>query len=205
MNFGFGSRKTPMPLPLPDDRPRFKQVHGISVVEVISPHQECGEVDALWTRFKNFPIGIVTADCVPLLLKRKDDQAIGVIHAGWRGTEQKILPAFFQALPSELADPREWQLWIGPCIHACCYQVSEDLIEQFLKQFAEMSRSQIEPAPRMLDLPAVTESLAKALGLEIKMIHPDCTFCKKDEDGSFRYFSYRRGDRRSRQYSIISF
>jgi YfiH family protein len=203
MNFGFGTQKQPQPLSLNADRPRWKQVHGIAVAEVVAPSQECGEVDALWTRMKNYPLGIVTADCVPLLLKRKDDQAVGVIHSGWRGTHARILEAFFKALPDELSNPKDWQVWIGPAIQACCYEVSEELIENFIAEFSELGRKKIEPTHRMLDLIAVNRSVCEMLGLEIKMIHPDCTFCTKEADGSFKYFSYRRGDRLSRQYSMI--
>lgn len=203
MKFGFGTQKNPRPLALNEDRPRWKQVHGIAVAEVTSPSQECGEVDALWTRLKHYPLAVVTADCVPLLLKRKDERAIGVIHSGWRGTEARILEAFFKALPSDLSDPKEWSVWMGPAIHACCYEVSEELIEKFVNTFSELPRHTIEPVKRKLDLIAVNRALCEKLGLEIKMVHPDCTFCTKEQDGSFRYFSYRRGDRQSRQYSMI--
>jgi len=203
MNFGFGTRKNPMPLPFREDRPRWKQVHGTSVVEITAPAQECGEVDALWTRLNDYPIGIVTADCVPLLLARQDGAAVAAIHSGWRGTEARILEAFFQALPPELSNPRDWTVRIGPAIHACCYEVSEELIARFETTFREISRSVIEPAPRKLDLIAVNQAICEKIGLPIESVHADCTLCAKESDGAFRYFSYRRGDRQSRQYSMI--
>jgi YfiH family protein len=203
MNFGFGTQKNPQPLTLNEDRPRWKQVHATDLAEVISPHQECGNVDAFFTRLKGFPIAVVTADCVPLLLERKDGEAVAAIHAGWRGTYAHILEKFFLQLPSDLSDPKEWRLMIGPCIHACCYEVSAELIANFKAEFTELQAKTIEPDSRKLDLLALNCAIAENLGLEIVMIHPDCSFCSKDEDGSFKYFSYRRGDRLSRQYSMI--
>jgi len=183
--------------------PKWKQVHGISVVEVIAADQECGEVDALWTRVPKLPIAVVTADCVPILMMNQVRGVVGAIHAGWRGTFQQIVPAFFRSLPPELKNPEEWVAVLGPSIRACCYEVSEDLIQQFKSEFPEMAAEQIEPSHRKLDLIEVNTYQLLCQGVNSVIIHPDCSFCKKDEDGDFKYYSYRRGDRKSRQYSVI--
>jgi YfiH family protein len=184
-------------------RPRWKQVHGIAIGEVIHPAQDLGEVDGIWTQKPDQLIGVVTADCVPILLERRDRRAIAAIHAGWRGTASRILDSFFLSLPSELSKPSDWIARIGPSIRACCYQVSEDLISRFGELFPEIPRSSIEPAHRMLDLLAVNQSELARLGVETGFVHPDCTFCAGN-GGNPVYFSYRRGDRDSRQYSMIS-
>ncbi len=188
-------------------RPRWKQVHGIAVARVTAPEEECGEVDALWTSERSLPIAVVTADCVPILLERHDRSAVAAIHAGWRGTHAGIIEAFFQALPKEFADPALWSARIGPCIQACCYEVSEDLMDSFVGRFSGrffgLDRRQIEPAWRKLDLVAVNHAVLSGLGVNVREIHPDCTHCTKQGEG-FRYFSYRRGDRNSRQFSVIS-
>jgi YfiH family protein len=204
IEFQFGTQADPQPLSLAswNERPRWKQVHGVAVVEVTHSQQECGEVDALWTRQKNLPVAVVTADCVPILLYRKDAQAVGVIHAGWRGTVARIADHFFKALPTELANPRDWCAKLGPSIHGCCYEVSAELIEQFVLEFTKLSRKEIEPAPRKLDLVAINVGQLRDLGVSEMEIHPDCTFCAKNGENA-RYFSYRRGDRKSRMYSSI--
>ncbi len=200
VRYEFDHRKNAQALTLP----KWKQVHGISIVEVTSSDQECGEVDGLWTRVSKLPIAVVTADCVPILLMNKSKSAVAALHAGWRGTKQRIVEAFFKSLPSELSVASEWAAVIGPSIRSCCYEVNEELIQEFKTEFPKMSASMIEPSHRKLDLVEVNIDQLLCLGLNEVVIHPDCTFCKKDDDGDFKYYSYRRGDRKSRQYSVIA-
>jgi YfiH family protein len=184
-------------------RPKWKQVHGTGIAEVRSAGQAIGDVDGIWTRTPGLPVGVVTADCVPILLERIDARAVAALHAGWRGTLGKIVESFFKALPAELSEPAEWRAAIGPCIRACCYQTGEDLIERFAAAFPEIPQKELEPSKRMLDLVAVNRAELMRLGAIVPFVHPDCTACAK-EGGEFKYFSYRRGDRDARQYSMIS-
>ncbi len=183
--------------------PQWKQVHGISVVEVVSSDQQCGEADGLWTRVPKLPIAVVTADCVPILLMNKTRSVVAAVHAGWRGTQQRIVDTFFRSLPPDLANPAEWSAVLGPSIRACCYEVSEELIQQFKNEFSEIPSELIEPSPRKLDLIEANLYQLLCQGLSEIAIHPDCSYCKKDDLGDFKYYSYRRGDRLSRQYSVI--
>ena len=197
--YEFDHRKNSQAIPLP----KWKQVHGVGIAEVIAPDQECGEIDGLWTRVPKLPIAVVTADCVPILLMNQTRGVVAALHAGWRGTFQQIVRAFFHSLPPELAHGEEWTAVLGPSIRACCYEVSEDLIQQFKAEFPEISPNQIEPSHRKLDLIEVNVYQLLCQGVSSVIIHPDCSYCKKDEDGDFKYYSYRRGDRKSRQYSVI--
>ncbi len=203
MNFGFGTRQQPLPLMTEKKLPNWKQVRGAAVAQVQLEGENCGEVDALWTRQSGLPVGIITADCVPILVYRNDLKAVGAIHAGWQGTEKNIVEHFFHSLPADLADPKEWSAHLGPSIRACCYEFGADLLEQFVQKFSWIPRTQIEPAPRRLDLIAINSAVMNRLGVQIKSVHPDCTFCAKDEKSEFRYFSHRRGDRNSRMVSVI--
>ena len=207
VRYSFGTRLEPLSGWDPDVwsiiRPRWKQVHGVLVARVSSPGEECGEVDALWTTSPKVPIAVVTADCVPLLLERIDGSAVAAIHAGWRGTQSRIVESFFKTLPLEYSDPALWRARIGPCIRACCYEVGTDLIELFSAEFKEVPRKQFEPSPRRLDLAALNRFELQRLGVREVEDHSDCTYCAKST-GGFRYFSYRRGDRNSRQFSVIS-
>lgn len=203
----YGNRTTPNALSTSvswqESAPEWKQVHGVSIAEIKSALQNCGQVDGFFTSLKNQPIAVITADCVPVMLSRKDGLAIAALHAGWRGTEQKILESFFRQLPEKLNDPSEWTLEFGPSIRACCYEVSPEIVTSFQRAFPEMKVEEIAPTERHLDLTAVLEHQALYLGVEVSRIDPDCTFCATQDDGSPRYFSYRRGDRNSRQFSVI--
>jgi len=183
-------------------RPRWRQVHGVVIAEVTGPGQECGEVDGLWTRSPDLPIGVVTADCVPILLEHAQGTARAALHAGWRGIFARIPEAFFEALPHDLADPGDWRAMLGPSIRACCYEVSPELIDSFCREFSDLPRAQMEPSHRRLDLISVLQHQFRVLGVPELEVSGECTHCSASA-GESRYQSYRRGDRHSRQLSII--
>lgn len=211
---GFGDRREPVPESLRElwesARPQWKQVHGIACAEVTRASQPCGEIDSLWTRASGVPIAIVTADCVPILLARRDGGAVAAIHAGWRGTRARILRALWNELAARGERPADWVAAIGPAIGPCCYEVSEELAADFEKEFAGMDGGPAVPRHRMLDLPAINRSELLAIGLrEVDLIRA-CTRCSILASGTISggdaepaYHSYRREGGGTRQYSMI--
>src|SRR5690606_32199402 len=113
-----------------------KQVHGIHIHEVTKPKQEVGEADGLYTESTDVLIGILTADCVPILLSEKSGNAVAALHAGWRGTYEGIVSAFSRVLQSKGQCPSQWKAIVGPSIGPCCYEVSEEMVENFKKKFS---------------------------------------------------------------------
>lgn len=189
-------------------RPSWRQVHGITCVQVTGPRQECGDTDALWTTVPGLPVGIVTADCVPVLVRaeRKEGQPlVAAAHAGWRGVYGQIVPTLF----AQIKDYQKVQVWLGPSILACCYQVSEELLAQFQAAHPKLSPNTLAPyGDRRLDLHAVLEH--QLLNLGITQIHKsiECTNCTQnskapDNTPTYKYHSYRREKVAHRQYSII--
>jgi YfiH family protein len=199
--YAFGTKLDRIPEIAGEDweasRPLWDQKHGVRSVEVTGPNQKCGEADAIWTRKKNRPVAVITADCVPILLHHP--LAVAAVHGGWRGLDQNILSHFFKNLPEEISNPYEWSAAIGPCIHADCYQVSAALIEDFVLKFPNLDRKLMEPAPRQLDLVAIAKHQLQELGVKLEFVSDECTHCTPDE----KYCSYRRGDRLTRQYSVV--
>lgn len=117
----------------------LRQVHGTQVVRVGSGGTDSSERsaalkegDALITREVGLPLGILTADCLPIILVDPVSPAVGIVHAGWRGTLQGVLPQAIRemerAFGSSLSD-----LWagIGPGIGPCCYEVGEEVASLF--------------------------------------------------------------------------
>lgn len=203
VNIFYGNKELPTPKYWAE-KPSWNQVHGIRCSEVIKVGEELGDADAIWTRIPDFKIGVRAADCVPILLayaQPNDEKvvAVGAIHSGWRGSIERIIEHFFNAIPNDLPGIENWVAYIGPSIRACCYEVSPELITRFTTEFFEIPPQVIEPKKRHLDLVAVAVSELKRLGVKQIDVHPDCTFCSE------KYFSYRRGDRNARQHSIISF
>lgn len=198
---GFGNRAEPIPTAFVsgwpswnDSKPVWKQVHGANSFEVQAPGENAGEVDALYTRRPGLPIAVVTADCVPVLMARNDGGCVAAIHAGWRGTRARILRKLWERLRREGEDPSQWSAAIGPAIGPCCYEVSEELAEDFTTEFAAFA----VPRYRHLDLPAINAAELRELGVSHVDLIRTCTRC------SPLYFSYRRDGSGTRQWSIIS-
>ncbi len=183
----------------PQRRPRWKQVHGSSFAIVTHEGQGCGEVDALLTRAPGLPIAIITADCVPILLAKKDGSAIAAVHAGWRGTFNRILENVWQHLSTEDELATNWVAAIGPAIGPCCYEVSPDLFSDFQTQFG----AQASLRPRHLDLPLINELELRRFGFTDVERLAFCTHCRLAADGSPLFHSHRRNRDPGRQLSAI--
>jgi hypothetical protein len=199
---GFGTQSEPLPqfaLEKWDDRPSWKQVHGTGIARVNQARQECGDVDALVTDSPLIPIAVVTADCVPLLFAHRSGRSIAAVHAGWRGTLARITEKLWSHLTERGENPKEWLAAIGPCIGPCCYEVSQELIETFQSSFPGVPSYLWNPQGRMLDLAALNRETLLQIGIgEVDLVR-SCTRCST----SPKFYSYRRGDRESRQYSAI--
>jgi YfiH family protein len=165
-----------------------EQVHGTRVVR--GRPGELPEADALWTDSTDSWIGIRTADCVPLLLSSVDGSRVAAVHSGWRGTLGRIPELAVATLGQEAgAAPTTLRAAIGPCIGACCYEVSEDLAERFAHAFGEnVVRRDRRPRPHLDLRLAVRRTLVQA-GLAEAHIEdvPGCNACEPE-----RFFSHRR-------------
>lgn len=114
---------------------RVRQVHG-AAVRVVAAAEPDGalrpEADALVTATAGQALAVVTADCVPILLADPISGAVGVVHAGWRGTAADVAAATVRALTREYGvEPSRIVAAIGPSIGACCYDVGEELLDAF--------------------------------------------------------------------------
>ncbi len=142
--------------------------------------------------------GIKTADCTPILLEARCDErvvAVAALHAGWKGTVADIAGVGVEMLRAAAALPAEGRpvtvhAAIGPCIHACCFEVQEDcisVVREMLGDFAEPYIAVI-PTGYTLDLPALNRALLLRAGIEAEHIDvcPDCTACRTE-----LYYSHR--------------
>jgi len=207
---GFGSRDEPISKEMAhiwsESLPRWKQVHGTACTEVDSAQQNCGEVDALFTFKTGLPIAVVTADCVPILLAKKSakklDGAVAAVHAGWRGTLAGIVRVLGDALIARGEVLSEWVAAVGPSIGPCCYEVSEELAQNFKRVFDPRFGSLAVPCYRTLDLPAMNEAELRSIGIgEVELIRA-CTRCS-GSPGNEIFHSFRREGGGTRQYSMI--
>lgn len=117
----------------------LKQTHSADVVVLSAENKPKKQLtifqyegDAIITQEKNIAIGVVTADCLPLALHDTAHNAIGIIHAGWRGLSKKIITATIDAMRENYqTDPAMLQVYLGPSAGVCCYEVQPDFLPHF--------------------------------------------------------------------------
>jgi len=200
IRYGFGVEKELVPQALQglwDERPVKKQVHGTHAAHIVESRQEVGHADAFYTSQPGIPVSVITADCVPLLLARRDGSQVAAVHAGWRGLYDGIIPAVLDKLNAG----QDWVAVVGPTICAPCYQISEELAADFAQRFAGMPSGAALPTDRHLDLRAVAEHQLRQSGVTQIEHVGGCTCCARDAEGELIFRSYRRGDRNSQQHA----
>lgn len=184
-------------------RPDKRQVHGTRAVHITAPQQGAGEADAFYTSAANIPVSVITADCVPLLMARRDGGMAAALHAGWRGLYAGIIGQFWQAMREHGEQPSDWVAAIGPTICAPCYEVSEALAQDFMQHYADLPAATLVPTHRHLDLRAVAQYELERAGLTRFEHVGGCTCCARGVDGELAFRSYRRGDRNSQQHAGV--
>ncbi|MGN0334849.1 MAG: peptidoglycan editing factor PgeF [Lachnospiraceae bacterium] len=96
------------------------------------------DVDGLITNVPGITLATFYADCVPLFLADPVTKVIGLSHSGWKGTVEKIGRVTVEKMQEVYgSDPKDILAAIGPSICQSCYEVSEDVIEQFRQAFSE--------------------------------------------------------------------
>lgn len=93
--------------------------------------------DALVTATPGLALTVVTADCLPVLLADPKRGVVAAIHAGWRGTLRRIVEKTVGVMRQRFAvDPAQVIAAFGPSIQVCCYEVGEEVMEEFRSQFS---------------------------------------------------------------------
>lgn len=170
----------------------IQQVHGTSVFRAGSkPASTLPQADALFTSSPGIALGILTADCLPVLFCSDDGSEIAIAHAGWRGLLGGVLE---NTLHDFRQAPAAIRTWLGPAIGPCHFEVGEEVRRAFLTQASADAVSATEEAFRLSDLPgkyfADLYQLARIRLRRqgVRHISGDvrCTSCDHDE-----FYSYR--------------
>ena len=119
----------------------LKQVHGTTVITVTEawPAGQGPDADALVTNRPGLALGVITADCAPVLLHDRHAGVVGAVHAGWRGAAAGVLDAAVAAMAALGAIPAGITAVIGPCIAQGSYEVGPDLRHEILPTLAGAS------------------------------------------------------------------
>jgi len=115
----------------------LRQVHSDIICCVDSPAESHLVGDGLITATPGLLLAIQTADCLPIILVDPKRRAVGVFHAGWRGTVKRIVEKGVGEMRRRFGSrPRDLKAAIGPGIQGCCYAVGAEVREKFASQFA---------------------------------------------------------------------
>lgn len=161
-----------------------RQVHGTALLRAGEFPAEA-EADAVWThRDDRLIAGVLTADCVPVLLADRAGTVAAAVHSGWKGTANNIVGATIQGLASWVP-ATTLVAAIGPCIELAAFEVGEEVAVRFDPAFV---RREGFTRPHV-DLVAVVRAQLIAAGVPAASIERvgGCTFADPS-----RYFSYRR-------------
>jgi len=179
-----------------------RQVHGNTIQLVDERHRGCGAddiatalpaTDGIITRTPRLPLMIFTADCVPVIVYDPVQHALGLAHAGWRGTVANIGGGMVAAMNAAFgSQPADLIVKLGPSIGPCCYEVGDEVISAWLDSGIERAIEAVKPAiPRAhLDLWSANRLAFESAGVRSDKIEHSglCTRCHAD-----RFFSRRAG------------
>jgi len=167
------------------------QVHSGAAVYAPAPwpHEARPKADAMVTDRPGVLLGIVTADCAPVLFADQQAGIVGAAHAGWRGALAGVTDSAIAAMEEIGAKRSRIAAAIGPCIAPPSYEVDQAFRDRFLDADSENARFFTSPViggPHF-DLPAYVRHRLLAAGIEeVETIHLD-TYADSD-----RFFSFRR-------------
>jgi len=182
------------------------QIHSATCVEVTKPWalDERPQADAMITCVPGMALGVLTADCAPVLFE--GGGMVAAAHAGWKGALNGVLDAVIDAFKDNCVKPHNISAAIGPCVGPNSYEVSDDFAAPFVVLSTDNQRF-FRAAPReghlMFDLPGYCRARLEGLGVANVLAEGSDTL---REEG--RFFSYRRATHNNapdygRQISVI--
>ncbi len=168
------------------------QIHSPTTVILSEPWEwkNAPEADALATRTPGIAIGVLTADCLPILMADATARVIAAAHAGWKGAISGVVESAIAAMETLGAQRANIAASIGPAIAYCSYEVGEEFRARFLEESVS-NEAYFTPSSReghsMFDLKSYAQSRLQAAGIgRINVLaHDTCL-----EENTF--FSYRR-------------
>ena len=195
------NRFFPQHLPAPggDIWVSLHQTHTTRVISIDAalalPPEEEG-CDGAVTDNPRVVLTVQTADCVPIFIYDPRRPAIGLLHAGWRGAQGGILENGIDLMHRRYgAEPSDLQVWLGPAIGPCCYEVGPEVAEAFQARQqagAVVGGNWLVEGERegkwQLDLHGYLKAVLVHRGVSVHRIErmSDCTACRSDQFFSFR-------------------
>lgn len=178
-----------------EDLVYMNQVHGnnVQIVDKNSPKliENC---DGLITKEKELPLMVMVADCIPILFFDEIQGVIAAVHAGRNSTFLKIAQITANKMINELGcNANNIKVIMGPSIHTCCYEVSDELVNIVKTSFGEKFCK-----GNNIDLHGINVKLLEEVGIRHIRISEICTKCSDEP-----FFSFRKNPQTGRFAGII--
>ncbi|MCQ0987687.1 peptidoglycan editing factor PgeF [Jiella marina] len=219
LNVGVGSRDDPdrvtenraralATLGLPADRLATPwQIHSAEAIVVDAPFSgERPKVDGIVSCTPGLAIGVVTADCGPVLFADRANGVVGAAHAGWRGALGGVLQATIDAMVGIGAERSSISAVLGPSITQPNYEVGLDMMTAFVEGDPERERFFApgeRPDKRQFDLPGFIVSVLEEAGVSASFVGR-CTYGEAETFYSFRRTTHRGEPDYGRQLAAIA-
>jgi hypothetical protein len=171
------------------------QVHGNSIVT--AQKGTTFKCDGLITDAKNLALAVMVADCIPVVIFDRKKHLLCALHAGRAGTFNNIVQnALHLFLHDYGANPNDLVVYMGPSIHRCCYEVSDEIAAIVSKSFGERFVTN-----RHIDLQGINKQILIDCGVKENNIRIDsnCTACNSE-----RFYSYRKEQAQSGRFVCIA-
>jgi polyphenol oxidase len=177
------------------------QVHGTNVRRLtgdligsgaLDPETAIADTDALVTDLHDVPLVVLVADCAVVAMFDPEKKAVGLAHAGWRGTVAGIAAATVQKMAEEFgSSPGDIVAGIGPSIGPCCFEVGDEVAERFAEAFPDAQKRVVQSGrgTARVDLWNANRLQLSGAGLLDKNIETAdlCTSCRTD-----LFYSHRK-------------
>jgi purine-nucleoside/S-methyl-5'-thioadenosine phosphorylase / adenosine deaminase len=185
------------------------QIHSTDVVVVdnITDFSQSVKADAMVSKIPGIALGILTADCVPILFADTENKVIGAAHSGWKGSLGGISKNVIDEMIKLGAQRNNIQISVGPSIQQPSYEVGSDFPRPFLEKYAENARffiPSINEGHFMFDLTGFVSAELEAQQVKsFERLHHD-TYQLADQFFSYRRMCHKGEADYGRQLSAIS-
>ena len=178
-----------------EDLVYMNQVHGNNVVIVDENSSKLiDNCDWIITNTKNLPLMVMVADCIPILFFDEKKGVIAAVHAGRNSTFLKIAQITANKMINELGcNANNIKVIMGPSIHTCCYEVSDELVNIVKTSFGEKFCK-----GNNIDLHGINVKLLEEVGIRHIRISEICTKCSNEP-----FYSFRKNPQTGRFAGII--
>jgi purine-nucleoside/S-methyl-5'-thioadenosine phosphorylase / adenosine deaminase len=184
------------------------QVHSPKPVVVTEPWEigSAPQADAMATNVHGLALGILTADCAPVLLADAEAKVIGAAHAGWKGALSGVIESAIAAMESLGARRERIAAAIGPCISQANYEVGPEFEARFRAAdpaYARFFEPSAKPGHWRFDLPGFAAARLEAAGIANVETVSACTYAHEGDFFSFRRATHHGETDYGRQLSAI--